>query len=86
VGQETPPRDQRRDTYTQQLQQVDQRTSCHPGNDPKASGSHARRDKGCNVELAIELRFSSSPVFAPVFSLSIGLMSQVQFSHTALSA
>jgi hypothetical protein len=34
----------------------------------------------CDVELAIDVRFSSSPVFAPVFSLSVGLMSQVQFS------
>jgi len=36
VGQETSPRAQRRDTYTQRLQHIKQRTSCHPGNDRKA--------------------------------------------------
>ena len=66
-------------TYTQRPQHIKQRASCPPEHQATASGSHARRDEGCNVELAVALRFSSSPVFAPVFSLSIGLTSQVQF-------
>jgi hypothetical protein len=53
---------------------------CQLGSTDKQSGSHTRRCRGCMVESTAALRFSWSPVFAPVFSLSIGLTSQVHIS------
>jgi hypothetical protein len=51
-------------------------------NKPTASGSHVRRDKGCTLSWSSTRRAPVLvvPSVAPVFSPSLGLTSQVQFS------